>query len=78
MWHGTAVPARTRTHPSTSLPTSPPPTGQFNEQVLAGLDWLLVQAGQRGLSLMLTLTNYWGEYGGMPQYVRCGGTCRSM
>jgi mannan endo-1,4-beta-mannosidase len=40
--------------------------------VLAGLDWLLVEAGRRGLRLLLTLTNYWKEFGGMQQYLRWG------
>jgi hypothetical protein len=31
--------------------------GVFSDQVLAGLDWLLVEAGKRGLTLMMTLTN---------------------
>jgi mannan endo-1,4-beta-mannosidase len=38
--------------------------------VLAGLDWLLVEAGKRNLQLMMTLTNFWSEFGGMPQYVK--------
>ncbi|WIA41585.1 hypothetical protein OEZ86_008948 [Tetradesmus obliquus] len=47
-----------------------PQAGQYSDQVLAGLDWLLVEAGQRGLQLMMTLTNFWAEFGGMPQYVK--------
>ncbi|KAF6255331.1 glycoside hydrolase superfamily [Scenedesmus sp. NREL 46B-D3] len=47
-----------------------PQAGQFSEQVLAGLDWLLAEAGKRRLQLMMTLTNFWHEFGGMPQYVR--------
>jgi mannan endo-1,4-beta-mannosidase len=42
----------------------------YSDQVLAGLDWLLVEAGKRGLSLMMTLTNFWNKFGGMPQYVK--------
>jgi mannan endo-1,4-beta-mannosidase len=44
--------------------------GVYSEQVLAGLDWLLVEAGKRGLTLMMTLTNFWNEFGGMPQYIK--------
>eukprot|EP00775_Hariotina_reticulata_P002092 gene2092-2410_t len=49
-----------------------PKAGQLEERVLVGLDWLIVEAGKRGLRLMMTLTNYWKDFGGMPQYVRCG------
>jgi mannan endo-1,4-beta-mannosidase len=37
--------------------------------VFGGLDWLLAQAAARGLRLLLVLTNYWKDYGGMRQYV---------
>eukprot|EP00878_Enallax_costatus_P010436 GHUV01010894.1.p1 GENE.GHUV01010894.1~~GHUV01010894.1.p1 ORF type:complete len:332 (+),score=66.25 GHUV01010894.1:778-1773(+) len=47
-----------------------PQAGVYSQQVLEGLDWLLVEAGKRGLQVMLTLTNYWSEFGGMAQYVR--------
>jgi hypothetical protein len=47
--------------------------GVYSGEVLAGLDWLLVEAGRRGLRLLLTLTNYWKEFGGMQQYLRWGG-----
>ncbi|KAF8058333.1 MAN1 [Scenedesmus sp. PABB004] len=47
-----------------------PAPGQLEEQVLAGLDWLLVEGSKRGLRFQLTLTNYWAEFGGMPQYVK--------
>lgn len=45
--------------------------------MLEGLDWLLVECSRRGLRLLLSLTNFWGDYGGMPQYVRCAaaGAC---
>eukprot|EP00198_Chlamydomonas_reinhardtii_P000888 XP_001690223.1 carbohydrate hydrolase-related protein [Chlamydomonas reinhardtii] len=44
--------------------------GQLCEHVLEGLDWLVEEAGRRGLRLLLVLTNYWPDYGGMPAYVR--------
>ncbi|PNH11553.1 Mannan endo-1,4-beta-mannosidase 8, partial [Tetrabaena socialis] len=44
--------------------------GEFNEHVLRGLDWLLVEAGRRGIRLLLALTNFWPDYGGMAAYVR--------
>lgn len=33
--------------------------GEFDERVFRGLDWLIAQAAQRHLRLILTLTNYW-------------------
>ncbi|EFJ50520.1 hypothetical protein VOLCADRAFT_58383, partial [Volvox carteri f. nagariensis] len=49
-----------------------PEPGKFNEAVLVGLDWLIQEAGRRGIRLLLVLTNYWPDYGGMPAYVRYG------
>ena len=47
-----------------------PSPGVLSERVLQGFDWLLIEAGRRGLQLLPCLTNYWPDYGGMPQYVR--------
>ena len=44
--------------------------GVFDEKVFGGLDWVLTEAGKRGLRVMLTLVNYWSAYGGMAQYVK--------
>jgi hypothetical protein len=41
-------------------------TGELDERVLAGLDWLIVEAARRGLKLLLVLTNYWDAYGARP------------
>jgi len=46
-----------------------PAPGVFDEQVLRGLDYVVEQAGRRGLRLILPLVNYWPDYGGMDQYV---------
>lgn len=46
-----------------------PRPGELDERVLRALDWLLDAAGRRGLQLQLTLTNFWKDFGGMPQYV---------
>ena len=45
-------------------------TGQFDEKVFAGLDFVVAEAGKRNLKLILALTNYWSPFGGMAQYVR--------
>ena len=46
-----------------------PKAGELDERVFRALDWLLDAAGRRGLRLQLTLTNFWKEFGGLPQYV---------
>lgn len=68
------LPAQWYTHcPSNvALSASPqvqPQPGVFDERVFRSLDWLLAEAAQRGLRLLLNLTNYWKDYGGMAQYV---------
>lgn len=45
-------------------------TGQFDEKVFSGLDFVLAEAGRRSLKLILALTNYWTPFGGMAQYVK--------
>ncbi|KFM25717.1 Putative mannan endo-1,4-beta-mannosidase 4 [Auxenochlorella protothecoides] len=35
-----------------------------------GLDWVVAEAGRLGIKLIMSLTNYWNDYGGMPQYAR--------
>ena len=44
--------------------------GIFDERVFQGLDWLLAEAARRRLRILFALTNYWGAYGGMLQYVK--------
>ncbi|KAL6752458.1 glycoside hydrolase superfamily [Haematococcus lacustris] len=47
-----------------------PAAGQYNEVVLRALDWVLAECQKRGIRLLLGLTNYWHDYGGLQQYVR--------
>ncbi len=47
-----------------------PEAGVFDERVFAALDWVIAEAGARGIRLSLPLVNYWPAYGGIPQYVR--------
>lgn len=47
-----------------------PEAGMFEERVFAALDWVIAEAGARGIRLSLPLVNYWPAYGGIPQYVR--------
>lgn len=53
---------------STDCPPSPahqPPAcsqvrpGVFEERTFRALDWVVAEAGRRGLRLILDLTNYW-------------------
>jgi len=49
------------------------PRIQDGENGLARLDGAIAQAEERGIRLILTLTNNWEDFGGMPQYVRWFG-----
>ncbi|KAI8466427.1 MAG: glycoside hydrolase superfamily [Monoraphidium minutum] len=44
--------------------------GVYDEAVFRGLDWVIAQCAARGLRLMMTLSNFWEDFGGFPQYVR--------
>lgn len=37
---------------------------------LDGLDWAVAQAAKHNIKLIMSLTNYWKDFGGMPQYAR--------
>lgn len=55
-----------------SLPINPPfqyKNGTYNEKLLQGLDFLLVEMGKRNMYAILFLNNYWDWSGGMGQYV---------
>jgi mannan endo-1,4-beta-mannosidase len=45
----------------------------YNDKALRGLDHVVAQAERQGLKLILTLVNYWPEYGGVDQYLRWHG-----
>lgn len=55
-------PATLQVAPLTYLPTG-----------FAGIDRALFRARQLGLRLVLSLGNHWGDYGGIPQYLRWHG-----
>lgn len=42
----------------------------YDEAAFDSLDYAVYKAGQLGLRLVLTLTNNWSDYGGMPEYVK--------
>eukprot|EP00803_Ostreobium_quekettii_P005477 evm.model.scf_1491.6 EVM.evm.TU.scf_1491.6 scf_1491:26753-28269(+) len=43
--------------------------GMYNEDFLWGLDYVIAEAGVRGIKILPVLTNYVWHYGGMRQYV---------
>ncbi len=48
--------------------------GVYQEYVFQGLDYVLHRADQVGLRLILSLVNYWSDYGGMDQYIEWSPT----
>ena len=44
-----------------------PLPGQYNEELLVGLDYLLHQLGLRGITAVLVLGNTWAWSGGFAQ-----------
>lgn len=42
----------------------------IDDDGIDGLDWVVAEAGRLGIKLIMSLTNYWKEFGGMPQYAR--------
>jgi mannan endo-1,4-beta-mannosidase len=46
---------------------------EYDEVALRGLDLVLARAAAHGLRLVLTLGNYWDDYGGARQYVAWAG-----
>ncbi|HEY8924537.1 MAG TPA: hypothetical protein VIU64_09155, partial [Polyangia bacterium] len=42
----------------------------------AQLDRVIAEAGRRGVRLIVTLSNSWSDYGGVPQYLRWSGRWR--
>lgn len=54
--------------------------GAYDANTLVALDWVISQASQRGIRVLLAFGNAWGEYGGIDQYNRWAfavgqGTC---
>ena len=46
---------------------------KYNEAGLVGLDTAIAEAKKRGIRVILTLTNYWKDYGGLPTYATWAG-----
>jgi mannan endo-1,4-beta-mannosidase len=57
------------TDPS-KLQTQP---GVYQDSAFKAMDFVISEAGKRGLHLIITLVNNWDDYGGMDQYVAWAG-----
>jgi mannan endo-1,4-beta-mannosidase len=55
-------------HNTVNPPIQPQP-GEYDEQVLKGLDFLLDEMAKRGMYAVVYLNNYWVWSGGMSQYM---------
>ena len=55
----------------TALQTGP---GSYSEAAFKGLDYVIAQAGDRGLRLVLALTSNWGDIGSVDEYVQWSPT----
>lgn len=45
-----------------------PEAGVYSEETFVALDSVVAQAGAAGVRLVLTLSNYWSDFGGVQQY----------
>ncbi|CAG9467721.1 unnamed protein product [Pedinophyceae sp. YPF-701] len=50
--------------------TLQPAPGEWDEELLRGMDWVLHQASLRGVRVLPVFANYWSHYGGVDQYNR--------
>ena len=54
-----------------------PSPREYNEAAFRQLDYIIKEAGEHGIRLVMPFTNYWGDYGGMDQYVEWSSTAES-
>ncbi len=47
--------------------------GVYREKAFASMDYVVSEAGKRGIKLIITLVNNWDDFGGMNQYVKWAG-----
>ncbi|CAD5258866.1 MULTISPECIES: cellulase family glycosylhydrolase [unclassified Imperialibacter] len=59
--------------PFRMLPSLQPAPGVYNEEVLDGLDFLLVEMGKRNMYAVVCLNNFWNWSGGFGQYIVWSG-----
>ncbi|MBP6431419.1 MAG: cellulase family glycosylhydrolase [Ferruginibacter sp.] len=61
------------TYPYRIYPSIQPQQGIYNEQLLKGFDYLLVEAKKRKLKIVFVLNNNWEWSGGFAQYLQWNG-----
>jgi len=44
--------------------------GHFDERVFQALDYVIAEARQHGIRLLLSLVNNWHDFGGKAQYIK--------
>jgi mannan endo-1,4-beta-mannosidase len=66
------------TEPFRMLPSLQPAPGQYNDEVLDGLDFLLAEMKKRDMYAVVCLNNFWNWSGGMGQYVVWSGVADSI
>jgi mannan endo-1,4-beta-mannosidase len=47
--------------------------GEYSDAGFRGMDLAIAAAQRHGVKLLLSLGNFWGDYGGVPQYLRWHG-----
>lgn len=61
------------TEPYRVTPSAQPKPGEWNEETLRGLDFLLVEMGKRNMTAVVVLGNFWPWSGGFGQYLVWSG-----
>ncbi len=63
----------TKSYPSKISPILQPTPGEYNDQLLDGLDYFMAQLAERDMSAVLYLANAWEWSGGFTQYLMWSG-----
>ncbi len=59
-------------------PSMQPAAGIYNQDVLAGLDFLLIAMQERDMKAVMCLNNFWNWSGGMAQYLVWSGAVQTI
>lgn len=66
------------TEPFRMVPSLQPKPGEYNAEVLDGLDYLLSEMQKRNMHAIVCLNNFWNWSGGMSQYLVWAGAADSI
>jgi mannan endo-1,4-beta-mannosidase len=66
------------TEPYRMVPALQPSPGKYNEDLLEGLDFLLVEMNKRKMKAIMCLNNFWNWSGGMGQYLVWAQAAKSI